>query len=215
MISIFSKQEFISGEKISFVIKTDLAFSFTVYCLTNGNYYVYNFTNATWTTTTTATSNVVSNITTYPLVNGFRYVSFVIPTALIPKPSTFLIYGQDTDTPANTFEKSIFYGLNVPTSANTLNVYGTLFDAYGNPVAGESIVFSVLNDTTYFDNSRYTAFNAYTQTDEQGFFSINLNRTYDYALSIPRLGFTKVLKISDVSLTINSVEVNFGGLGQC
>lgn len=215
MINIISKQEFVSGESLSFIVKTDLPFIFTVFCLTNSKYFVYNTSTGVWSTTTTPTSNSIATLTSYPLVNGFRHITFSIPTNLIPKPSVFVIYGQDTDTIPNVFETSVFYGLNIPTSASTINVYGTLFDAYGNPVEGESLVFSVLNETTYFDNSKYTSFNAYTQTNEQGFFSINLNRKYDYALSIPRLGFTKILKISNVPASNSSVEVDFGGLGQC
>ncbi|MEM3368573.1 MAG: hypothetical protein QXP88_00545 [Thermoproteota archaeon] len=215
MINIITKQNFISGEALQFTIKTDLLFSFSVFCINTQKYYTFNFTNNTWTTSATASTNTVTSLSAYPVLNGFRYAVFTIPTSLIPKPSSFVIFGSDTDTTPNTDEEIVFYGLNIPTNANTVNVYGTLFDAYGNPVVGESLVFSVLNQTTYFDNSQYTSFNAYTQTDNQGFFSLNLNRGYDYVLSIPRLGFSKLLKLTQVPATNSSVEVDFGGLGQC
>lgn len=215
MISIITKNNFISGESLHFIFKTDLPFSFSIFCISNQKYYTFNFTNSTWSISNTASTNTVASLASYPQTNGFRYVSFTIPTSLIPKPSTFVIFASDTDTPNNTAEETVFYGLNIPNSTNVINVYGTLFDAYGNPVVGESLVFSVINETTYFDNSQYTSFNAYTQTDNQGFFSLNLNRSYDYILSIPRLGFSKLLKVSNVPPSSSSVEVDFGGLGQC
>jgi len=215
VISIITRNNFTSGESLHFIFKTDLPFSFSVFCINTQRYYTFNFTNNTWSTSNNASTNTVTSLTSYPQVNGFRYVPFTIPTNLIPKPSTFVIFARDTDTPSNTSEETVFYGLNIPTSANIINVYGKLFDAYGNPVVGESLVFSVMNETTYFDNSQYTSFNAYTQTDNQGFFSLNLNRSYDYILSVPRLGFTKLLKVSNVPPSISSVEVDFGRLGQC
>ena len=134
---------------------------------------------------------------------------------LVEIPKTMFNSGEfvyiKADYNSQTFEKTVFYGMSLA-SPSLVTVYGTLFDALGQPMVGETISFQVLNPVTYFDNSPATSIQASTTTNSNGYFSISLNRRYDYLVVLPRLNYSKYIKLSQIPNTQTSVELVFENL---
>lgn len=51
---------------------------------------------------------------------------------------------------------------------------------------------------------------ASTTTDENGYFSILLNKNYNYVVVVPELNYRKVVKLSELPNNVTSVELVFG-----
>jgi hypothetical protein len=212
VISLHSKESFLNGEDLFFVAKTDNSTTLKVliYSINRDKYVVYNFTDNAWAENSSLSFTTYSNASSYRDEGTERFLIVRVPKTFFSKPDFVKIRVENSLDSTDFQEKIVTYGEALPLEAEKINVYGQLFDAYGNPLAGESVVFSVVNETTYYDNSLYSSMNAFTSTDVNGRFSIYLNRRYNYVLTLPRLAYSKLLKIKDVPLSVSAVEVSFG-----
>jgi uncharacterized GH25 family protein len=211
VISLYSKESFLNGEDLFFVAKTDTntTLNVLIYSINRDKYVVYDFSNNVWTESTSPSFTTYSTTSSYKDEGTERFLIVRAPKTFFSKPDFVKIKVENTSDSTDFQEKIIIYGEALPLEAEKINVYGQLFDAYGNPLVGESVVFSVVNETTYYDNSLYSSMNAFTSTDANGRFSIYLNRRYNYVLTLPRLAYSKLLKIKDVPSSVNAVEVSF------
>ncbi len=211
MINLYSKESFLNGEDLFFVAKTDIntTLKVLVYSINRDKYVVYDFDDSVWTESTSPSFTEYSNTSSYRDEGTERFLIVRVPKTFFSKPDFVKIKVENSSDPNDFQEKIVIYGEALPLEAEKINVYGQLFDAYGNPLVGESVVFSVVNETTYYDNSLYSSMNAFTSTDNNGRFSIYLNRRYNYVLTLPRLAYSKLLKIKEVPSSVSAVEVSF------
>jgi len=208
MLSLFVKESFKLGEKLTFLIKKDSTSDVNIVIFTypNNLYIYYDTTQNKWKSsaslqTTTYTHSVFLN----DFESNTFYYLVQIPSFVIPKPSFITI--KVTDGMLED-QKTVSYGTYF-TEPSLITVYGTLYDALGKAMRDKAVSFTVANTLTYTDNSPYSSMTAYTTTDENGYFEINLNRRYDYIASIPELNFSKLVKISNVPKDTNAVELIF------
>lgn len=138
--------------------------------------------------------------------NGIKYFLIEVPKNSLVKNDIYKISVDDGTTQT---EKFVFLGesFSVP---QKINVYGNLYDALARPVSYATITFNVLNPVGYFDNSPITSMSASTTTDENGYFSILLNRNYNYVVVVPELNYRKIIKLSEIPSSVSSVELIFG-----
>jgi hypothetical protein len=211
VISLYSKESFLNGEDLFFVAQTDTSttLKILVYSINRDKYVVYDFTDNTWTESSSPSFTTYSNASFYRDEGTERFLVVRVPKTFFSKPDFVKIRVENSSDSDDFQEKILIYGEALPLEAEKINVYGQLFDAYGNPLVGESVVFSVVNETTYYDNSLYSSMNAFTSTDNNGRFSIYLNRRYNYVLTLPRLAYSKLLKIKEVPSGVSAVEVSF------
>ena len=211
MINIYSKEYFLNGEDLFFVAKTDTSTTLKVlvYSINRDKYVYYDFDDEIWKESSAQSFTEYPNLSHYRDEGAERFLIVRVPKRFFSKPD-FVKVKVENSSDADDFQEKIFvYGEALPLEVEKINVYGQIFDAYGNPLVGESVVFSVVNETTYYDNSLYSSMNAFTSTDTNGRFSIYLNRRYNYVLTLPRLSYSKLLKIKDVPLSVSAVEVSF------
>jgi len=211
VISLYSKESFLNGEDLFFVAKTDTntTLKALIYSINRDKYVVYDFNDNAWVESASPSFTTYSNASSYRDEDTERFLVVRVPKTLFSKPDFVKIRVENSSDSNDFQEKIVVYGEALPLEAEKINVYGQLFDAYGNPLVGESVVFSVVNETTYYDNSLYSSMNAFTSTDVNGRFSIYLNRRYNYVLTLPRLAYSKLLKIKDVPSNVSAVEVSF------
>jgi hypothetical protein len=211
VIRIYSRESFLNGEDLFFVAQTDTntTLKVLVYSINRDKYVVYDFTDSVWTESSSPSFTTYSNASSYRDEGTERFLIVRVPKIFFSKPDFVKIRVENSSDPTDFQEKILIYGEALPLEAEKINVYGQIFDAYGNPLVGESVVFSVVNETTYYDNSLYSSMNAFTSTDANGRFSIYLNRRYNYVLTLPRLAYSKLLKIKEVPSSVNAVEVSF------
>lgn len=148
-----------------------------------------------------------------PITTKIR--EFSVPTSGINGPDILLVntFQESTASPGEVHHISVvpvYVGDLSSTQPSLVTVYGSVFDAYGNPVIGESVTFTVLNSATYFDNAPTTTLNATAQTDRQGRFELQLNRAYNYVFSISRLNYTKMVRLSSLPANVSAVELVVG-----
>ena len=203
-MTVEAREYFSPGENVFFLIRnpaSDVDVKIYLYnerkFLTkdnNGNFIKVN----TPTTFSISRTNFISNGTE-------NFYILTIPRRLL-RPYEILNANFSDNT--TTKELIVFYGQNF-TLPGLVRVYGNLYDARGNPLSGETISFQVLNPTTYFDNSPSTMISTSTSTNELGYFSIELNRTYNYLVVLPRLNYSKFIKLSSLPQNVNEVELVF------
>lgn len=128
-----------------------------------------------------------------------------IPRTALAKNTRYLVQGVDISNGDND-TKYFLYG-EILQEPSLITVYGILRDATGNPLINLTITFSVVNPVSYFDNSLTSKITATATTNENGLFSINLNRQYNYIMTVPGLDFMKLIKISEVPNTVTAVEI--------
>jgi hypothetical protein len=212
--------------RLSAISNVNSNFIFTVYSLAQGKYLnntgafvssAYNF----------SASKVPLNgnyIYTYQVnTTTFTQAEKLLITVYNNGPTTTTTTTSTTSTTTTTTSPYptlvttllISVGRVFASTPTKITAYGTVYDAYGLPIKGESVSFTVLNSATYYDNSPTTAISAYTQTDSSGYFSIDLNRRYDYVLSISRVNYTKVVKFSTVPANVSVVEIAVGTGSGC
>lgn len=205
-MNVIVRENYNLGENLFFVVYHETDVTLTVQSLSPIKYF-YISNNAwqssnTYNTTTLSITDSVQDGTSY-----FRLVE--IPKTLLPKNTIYKItVSNNTDS----VTKYTFYGQRF-LSPPLVNIYGNLYDALGRPISGHSIVFSVLNPVGYFDNNPVTAITASVSTDENGYFSINLNRRYDYVVTVPELNYRKIIKLSQLPNNVNSFELVFEEVG--
>jgi len=211
VISLYSKESFLNGEDLFFIAKTNTSTTLKVlvYSINRDKYIYYDFDDEIWKESASTSFTEYSNASSYMDEGTERFLIVRVPKRFFSKPDFVKIRVENTSDTLDFQEKIVIYGEALPLEAEKINVYGQLFDAYGNPLVGESVVFSVVNETTYYDNSLYSSMNAFTSTDANGRFSIYLNRRYNYVLTLPRLSYSKLLKIKDVPSSVGAVEVSF------
>lgn len=187
-------------------VSTD-TYEFTVYNLTTQKYGQYSETSFVFT------SDTPVSLTTAELTmpNAQKIHVVRVPCNTLNSDALLLVTITGTATDTSIYKKFISVGNGqVVEGSTTVQVYGYLKDAYGNPIANEPITFTVMNQSSYFDNSPTTSLTAFTSSDQFGRFDINLNRNYNYAMSINKFNYIKVLKIADLPSTANVVEVDVG-----
>jgi len=158
---------------------------------------------------TTAVQITATEFITFPNSAG-TFLQLSISTYYLTQPDFLGVHVENVANPADMTNFVIQAGDFVALAADTIDLYGYLYNTYGEPIAHEPITFTVINSASYFDNAPITRLNATTLTDAQGRFEISVNRRYDYIMSISRLNYTKVLKISEVPDTVTSLEVLIG-----
>lgn len=151
----------------------------------------------------------------HTLPDGTEIHTIQINTSSLASDSLLSVSVSGTNGDATTYVRYVEVGDFVISDDNvTVEVYGFFRDAYGEPVRNAAVSFTVMNKTTYFDNSPATSLHATAVTDNSGKFSIHLNRNYDYTLSIASLNYLKVVKLSELPNSVSVVEVDLGtGLG--
>jgi len=197
------------GSNISLLVpvndSTITTYTYTVFAFDEGKYLDAEFKLA-------GTSSVqipATNYVNFP--NSVQdYLRVPINTYYLLRPDFLNIHLEDSANPADSLDIVVQAGEFAALAADTITLYGFLYDTYGEPIKHEPITFTVLNSASYFDNSPVTTLNATTLTDHSGRFEIQLNRRYDYILSISRLNYTKVLKVSEVPDSVTSLEVLIG-----
>lgn len=150
-----------------------------------------------------------------PLPNGNDLVTATVNPATLSTDEILAITIRGIGDPTVSTQTFVEVGSFLTSDGKlTVEVYGVLRDAYGNPIANSPVTFTVMNKSLYFDNSPSTSLTATTMTNTNGKFNINLNRNYDYSLSISPLNYLKVVKLSELKPSIKVVEVDLGsGLG--
>jgi len=182
-------------------------YEFSIYSTTLGKYL-------TLTTPFSSITETFFNSTKTPYKTSYLQ-RFQFPLSRLQKADTLIGYIRNKTDLLENYTFTIQYGTSGIILPSLVNIYGYLYDAYGVPVNGESITFTVLNSASYFDNAPATMLNATTQTDRDGKFSLSINRSYDYVLSISRLNFTKLVKLSSLPAGIETVEVAVGPGSAC
>ncbi|BAK53851.1 hypothetical protein TMA_163 [Thermus phage TMA] len=203
-MEIIAKEYYKLGENLLFVIRgftNDV--SLTIRTIKSGKYIFRNTFGWTTADTQTPTTFLFSDALDD---NGTKYFIIEIPKESLLKNDIYKLFVDDGNTQT---EKFIFVGDSF-TSPPKINVYGNLYDALGRPVSSTTLTFSVLNPVGYFDNSPITSMNASTTTDENGYFSILLNKNYNYVVVVPELNYRKVVKLSELPDSVTSVELVFG-----
>ena len=138
------------------------------------------------------------------------YAVLKLSTYYLTRPDMLNIQVTNTNDPTDTISFLVKVGEVPALAADTILVYGYLYNTYGEPIRHEPVTFTVLNSASYFDNAPITRLNATTLTDESGRFEIPINRRYDYVFSVSRLNYTKLLKISEVPDNVLTLEVVIG-----
>ena len=177
---------------------------YSVYALSTAKYLDAEFKYAD-----TVVQIPADTYVTFPNMLG-NYLQVTVSTYYLTRPDFLSIHVENAADNTDTNEFLIQAGDFVALAADTINLYGYLYNTYGEPIAHEPITFTVLNSASYFDNAAITRLNATALTDHQGRFEISVNRRYDYVMSISRLNYTKILKISGVPDTVTSLEVLIG-----
>ncbi len=204
-MEIIAREHYRLGENLFFLITHQTDVVLEIKSLSPIKYIYFNTTNQSWTTSNTVNTTSITTASS-TLEDGIYYRQIEIPSRVIPKNTLLRLKLSDA---TNTYTAYVFYGerYSLP---NMVTIYGTFFDALGNPLAGHSLVFTVLNPVGYFDNNPLTSMTASTSTDSNGYFSINLNRLYDYVVTIPELNYRKVIKVSQLPDSVNSFELVLG-----
>lgn len=200
-------REYKLGTNARFLLPVDdvtQTYQYSVYALNAGKYLDADFKYSD-----TIVQIPASTYTTFPNTSG-DYLQLDVSTYYLTQPDFLSVHVENTTDPNDTVEFILQAGAFVALAADTINLYGYLYDTYGEPIAHEPITFTVLNSASYFDNAAITRINATTLTDKEGRFEININRRYDYVMSISRLNYTKVLKLSEVPDSVTSLEVLIG-----
>lgn len=195
------------GTRAEFLLPVDdtsQTYWYTVHALNAAQYLDTEFKYSPTAVQIPATTYI-----SFPNTTG-DYLKVDVSTYYLTQPDFLSIHVENSTDPTDFSEFIIQAGDFVALAADTINLYGYLHDTYGRPIVREPITFTVLNSASYFDNAPITTLNATTLTDEQGRFEININRRYDYVMSISRLNYTKVLKISEVPDSVTSLEVIIG-----
>ncbi|AZU97798.1 hypothetical protein PGDDIFCJ_00171 [Thermus phage YS40_Isch] len=203
-MEIIAKEHYKLGENLLFVIRgftNDV--TLTIQTIKSGKYIFNN--SSSWETSDTVASTTLLFSDSLD-DNGTKYFIIEIPKESLLKNDIYKLFVDDSNTQA---EKFVFVGDSF-TSPPKINVYGNLYDALGRPVSFATLTFSVLNPVGYFDNSPITSMSASTTTDENGYFSILLNKNYNYVVVVPELNYRKVVKLSELPNNVTSVELVFG-----
>lgn len=145
-----------------------------------------------------------------PLDSTRMYAKAEISTYFLTQPDILFIRASNDADATNQVFTEVQVGVRVAYATDMITLYGFLYDTQGNPLANKVVTFSVLNSATYFDNSPVTRLNAYTITDNNGKFTITLNRNYDYVLSLNEFNYTKVIKVSEIPDNVQEIEVVIG-----
>lgn len=212
--------------RLSAISNVNSNFIFTVYSLAQGKYLNNTgaFVSSAYNFSASKVSLNGNYIYTYQVnTTTFTQAEKLLITVYNNGPTTTTTTTSTTSTTTTTTSPYptlvttliVSVGRVFASTPTKITAYGTVYDAYGLPIKGESVSFTVLNSATYYDNSPTTAISAYTQTDSSGYFSIDLNRRYDYVLSISRVNYTKVVKFSTVPANVSVVEIAVGTGSGC
>lgn len=215
--------------KLTAISNVNSNFVFTVYSLSQGKYLnnggsfsntAYNFSASKVTLNSSGNYAYTYQINTSTFTQAEKLVVSVYnngPSATTTTSTTTTSTTTSTTSPYPILVTQIIVnvGKTFASTPSKIVAYGTVYDAYGMPIRGESVSFTVVNAGTYYDNSPTTAINATTQTDVNGYFSIELNRRYDYVLSITRVNYTKVVKFSTLPAGVSVVEIAIGTGSGC
>lgn len=197
------------GSNIVLLIPVDDAtittYEYTVFAADEGKYLDTEFKLAD----TIPVPIPATDYVTFPN-NVQDYLKVTVSTYYLLRPDFLSIHIEDSANPSDSLDVVVQAGEFAALAADTITLYGFLYDTYGEPIKHEPITFTVLNSASYFDNAPVTMLNATTLTDHSGRFEIQLNRRYDYVMSISRLNYTKVLKVSEVPDSVTSLEVLIG-----
>lgn len=203
-MEIVAKEYYRLGENLLFIIRgfsNDI--TLTIQTIKAQKYIFKNING--WTISNTQTSTTLSFADALD-DSGTKYFIIEIPKESLVKNDIYKIFVDDSNVQV---ERFVFVGDSF-TSPPKINVYGNLYDALGRPVSFATLTFSVLNPVGYFDNSPITSMSASTTTDENGYFSILLNKNYNYVVVVPELNYRKVVKLSELPNNVTSVELVFG-----
>lgn len=214
MITQFSDVQNVDvGEQINIIGlgNTDETYEMSVYStrLNKFSTSAYEFTSNT---------PVVFTVTKTPgfLITGSFLYKFLFNTSKLQNSDTLLIQINNPVNPTESYTRFVQVGKQFVNTPNTVHVYGYVYDAYGNPVVGEAISFTVLNvGNMYFDNAATTAWTATAITDKFGRYDLYLNRQYDYVMAIERLNYTKKVALTTVPANVTEVEVLVGKGSAC
>ena len=202
-----SIERYLLGTKALILVPVDditQTYWFTVYALNAGKYLDANFAYAD-----TEVQIPATNFIEFPNTVG-SFLKIEISTFFLTQPDLLSIHVENTADSNDTAEFMIQAGDFVAKATDTITLYGYLYNTYGEPITHEPITFTVLNSASYFDNAAITRLNATTLTDTQGRFEITINRNYDYVMSVSRLNYTKVLKVSEIPDSVQMLEVLIG-----
>lgn len=203
-MEIVAKEYYKLGENLLFIIRgfsNDI--TLTIQTIKAQKYIFKNING--WTISNTQTSTTLSFANALD-DNGTKYFIIEIPKESLVKNDIYKIFVDDSNVQV---ERFVFVGDSF-TSPPKINVYGNLYDALGRPVSFATLTFSVLNPAGYFDNSPITSMSASITTDENGYFSILLNKNYNYVVVVPELNYRKIVKLSELPNNVTSVELVFG-----
>lgn len=202
------RQQYSLTEDLTFfLLSSPIDVRITVYDTTN-QLYIYKNSQNEWVSSQTVnyTDFLSTDFTSVPPVSQ-SYLFVRVPNRVIRKNIILLIKAVNL---ANNDETFVYtqYGTFISTPG-LVTVYGNLFDATANPLANTAITFSIINPISYFDNSLTTNIHATVVTDNNGSFSIQLNRQYDYIATVPAFNLMKVIRLSRLPSNIDAVELRF------
>lgn len=179
------------------------AYSYSAYAVRTGQYILSDGT--------LSATEVTYAVQVDTLPDGNELVSVYVDPSNLTRDDLVLVTVTNDADALDTYDYYIEVGSYVVTSDDlTVEVYGYLRDALGKSIRDMMVTFTVSNSSTYFDSAPRTTLNASVLTDDNGRFTIHLNKNYKYVLSIKELGYLKMVDLTTLPAGTTVVEVDLG-----